>query len=179
MIRVVSVAVMVLMLFGGLFALASDSTSSTVSSQPVAKDVLNDLLRQGPPVTPPTMQPQSLQSKRKKQAFESPVILPTGKAAPRQKLLPEGHHISDRRGRIVRSGEQWVFVFESDGKALADPPITVLPNSWLEKIEVGLTARGAGAIYRVSGEVTCYHGRNYLLLRKVLIELETSSGHIR
>ena len=82
----------------------------------------------------------------------------------------------DRRGRLVKSGDAWTFVFEADGKSMADPPINVLPNRWLEKMESDVAASHEALIFQVSGEVTVYHNKNYLLLRKVLIERESSSN---
>ena len=90
----------------------------------------------------------------------------------KHKLLPEGYYIADRRGRLIRGNVFWVFVFESDGKALADPPVKVLPNRWLEKMESDVVASSDPIIFRISGEITCYHGENFLLPRKVLVERE-------
>ena len=51
-----------------------------------------------------------------------------------------------------------------------DPPIQPLQNRWLEKMEADSGAGTESMVFRVSGEVTEYRGKNYLLIRKVLIE---------
>ena len=53
--------------------------------------------------------------------------------------------------------------FESDN-TLADEPIRLLPCKLLQK------AKRRGGRLRISGEITRYQGRRYLLLRKVLPE---------
>jgi hypothetical protein len=100
----------------------------------------------------------------------------SAKTPSKQKLLPEGYYLANRRGRAVKTGGEWTFVFESDGKNLSDPPVRILPNRWLEKMESDMTSAGSGEmIFLVSGEVTVYHAQNYILLRKVLIERDVPS----
>lgn len=91
----------------------------------------------------------------------------------KQKLLPEGFYISNRLGRLVRGAGCWMFVFESQSKDSADSPVVILPNRWLEKMEADVLSTAEPIIFKVSGEITVYHGRNYLLLRKVLVERKT------
>lgn len=136
------------------------------TTQPQAQQVLDRLMRQAPPTTPLKAMPapQSIR-KPKPQPSVAPI-----KGSRDQRLMPEGTYVSDRRGRLVKQGSDWLLAFESDGKVLADPPILLLPNRWLEKMETDVTASPDAMIFRVSGEVTSYRGRNYLLLRKVLIE---------
>ena len=154
--------------------LAAAETSQPTATQPTASEVRDTLLRGGPPITPLKTSGQKAPAVKRR-----PVPRMASREDPRagQKLLPEGHYLSDRRGRLLRQGDQLVFVFESDGKALADPPITLLPNRWLEKMESDVTASAESMIFHVSGEVTTYRGRNYLLLRKVLIERRTERGY--
>jgi len=145
---------------------SNKSAHAVATTQPQAQQVLDRLMRQAPPTTPLKAMPAPKSVHKPK---PQPSVAPNRNARD-QRLMPEGSYISDRRGRLVRQGSDWLFAFESDGKALADPPILLLPNRWLEKMETDVTASPDAMVFRVSGEVTSYRGRNYLLLRKVLIE---------
>ncbi len=154
------------------------ATPDDVSS---AQQAMERLIDQGPPITAPTVPgagtrgSSTLPPPPKGEAkflATPPSLLSKSKAGIKHKLLPEGHYIADRRGRLICAGDYWLFVFESDGKALADPPIKLLPNRWLEKMESDVAASNDPITFRVSGEITTYRGQNFLLLRKVLIERE-------
>ncbi|MFN7020817.1 MAG: hypothetical protein ACK4WH_05755 [Phycisphaerales bacterium] len=84
--------------------------------------------------------------------------------------------IASRRGRIVRAADgTMVFVLDSGsstlpgaeaGSALAGPTtMTLQPNMALAAIEALSERAGEGATYTVSGDVTVYQDRNYLLVR--------------
>lgn len=158
------------------------ATPTTQSSEPVdlsaAQENLQRMLEQAPPITSPTLpmgeKPAAL--KKGSSKIVSPLLGGQVKSSTNHKLWPEGHYIADRRGRLVKSGDGWTFVFEADGKSMGDPPIKVLPNRWLEKMESDVAASHEALVFQVSGEVTVYHNENYLLLRKVLIERESSSN---
>jgi len=70
-------------------------------------------------------------------------------------------------GRIIKDEKtkSLVFVFDSDGPAMADPPITLLPNRLLESMEKINAQSPHGAKFKITGEITEYNGKNYLLLR--------------
>jgi hypothetical protein len=145
-------------------------------------EAMQRLIEQGPPITSPTVpgasarkadQPLPPPSAGEAKFLAPPPSLQSqSKSQIKHKLLPEGHYIADRRGRLICSSDYWLFVFESDGKVLADPPIKVLPNRWLEKMESDVAASHDPILFRISGEITTYRGQNFLLLRKVLIERE-------
>jgi hypothetical protein len=79
-------------------------------------------------------------------------------------LLPEDKRLVDREGRVIREGADTVFVFDN-----GDTPIVLLPNRKLQRIEV-LSDYGRKPMrFRISGRVTEYRGRNYLLASKVVI----------
>lgn len=104
------------------------------------------------------------------------IDLSTGKAAvdpaaPQMKLQREGTFIVDRLGRLIQSGDQtgWEFAFESDGTTLADPPLRVLPNLKLMAMEDALQSTQRELRFRVTGMLTEYRGRNYILLERVVV----------
>jgi len=84
-------------------------------------------------------------------------------------LLAEGKRLFNSEGRLEtdKIGRS-MFVFDS-----GDPPMYLLENSWREFLE-NRTAHGTKpARWRISGLVTVYGKRNYLLLTKcVRIEAE-------
>jgi hypothetical protein len=88
---------------------------------------------------------------------------PTG-----QPLVREGTPLLDRLGRLTPSadGKRMEFTLESDGRTLADPPMVLLPNRKLMQLEDRLRTSYRDLKVTVSGEVTEYRGRNYLLLSR-------------
>jgi len=88
--------------------------------------------------------------------------------APLVTVMREGTDIVNRTGRLTRSadGQGWEFTFESDGRAMLDPPVIILPNLHLMKMESAVAGNSRDLRFRVTGEVTEYRGRNYVLLRK-------------
>jgi len=78
-------------------------------------------------------------------------------------VIQEGKRLFEREGRLsVDPLGRSFFVFDS-----GDKPMQLLENSFREKIE-SATERGAKqARWRISGIVTVYEGKNYLLLTRV------------
>lgn len=94
------------------------------------------------------------------------------KVAPEARDLPlkhEGDIISERVGRLQKAGDWWEFHFESDGRTLGDPPMLVLPNSELARMESAAERARWDLRFRVTGMITAYGGRNYLLVEKVRV----------
>ena len=91
--------------------------------------------------------------------------------APVVNVLREGTFLVDRVGRLERSadGSQAEFVFDSDGTALQDPPVVIVPNLKLMQMEDAVANSMRDPRFRVSGMVTEYRGRNYVLLEKVVV----------
>lgn len=91
--------------------------------------------------------------------------------APTVTVLREGSFVVDRVGRLTYSkdGSQPEFTFDSDSKTMKDPPMVILANLKLMTMESAVTAANRDLRFRVTGMVTEYHGRNYLLLEKVVV----------
>jgi hypothetical protein len=92
-------------------------------------------------------------------------------AAPKVNLIREGSFIVDRAGRLTKSadGQNMEFTFDSDGRTLQDPPLVILPNLNLMSMEDAVSAGSRDLKFRVTGVITEYHGRNYILLDKVVV----------
>jgi|SRR5688500_3116756 hypothetical protein len=95
--------------------------------------------------------------------------------APQVQVLREGSFIVDRTGRLARGadGQAWELVFEADGRAMKDPPLVILPNLKLMAMEDAIKTN-RDLRFRVTGMVTEYGGRNYILLEKVVVVPEGS-----
>jgi hypothetical protein len=90
--------------------------------------------------------------------------------APSIRLLREGDDIVDRVGWVQKSSDgQEEFVFDSDGRTLHDPPVILLPNLMLMLMENKVGSNSDQLRFRITGTVTEYRGRNYVLLRKVVV----------
>lgn len=137
----------------GAWTLLAQTSPST---QPSAGDVLDRLLGPDPAGGPTPLQPTRPRN---------------APAATSGAVIREGSYIVDRTGRLTRSpdGQSWMFAFESEGRSLQEPPLQLLPNLKLMAIEDAARVSGRDLRYRVSGMVTEYRGRNYLLLEKVIV----------
>jgi len=91
--------------------------------------------------------------------------------APAVTLRREESFVVDQPGRLTRTkdGQQWEFTFDIDGAALQDPPMILLANLKLMDMESAVSSANHDVRFRVTGMVTEYHGRNYLLVQKALV----------
>jgi len=106
-------------------------------------------------------------------------IAPTQPAPPSAAPPPAQGTIASAKGsmvvdRVVRIYAEdkagwWIVSFVGDN-TLREPPIRVLPSPLLEEAEKEVAAAPPKIKFRVSGELTEYKGRRYLLLRKLMVE---------
>ena len=91
--------------------------------------------------------------------------------APSLPVVREGTHKIEVAGRLTHSsdGSQAIFTFDSDGAAMKDPPMIVLPNLKLQSMEGIIASKASDVHFRISGTVTEYKGRNYILLDKAVV----------
>ncbi|MFM9958683.1 MAG: hypothetical protein ACKVZJ_11450 [Phycisphaerales bacterium] len=83
---------------------------------------------------------------------------------PARRLLREGAFLSDRQGWLRPLGaERWAFVFDPTTDGVTDAPMAVVPSLKLMEMRRIVEARPETVTFRVSGRVTVYKGRNYLL----------------
>ncbi len=128
---------------------------------------------------------ERLLSQRPGRPVLTPVEDPTPSADEGESVAPpaQGRTLPPGRGRMVvdrlvriepGSAKKWMrAVFEADN-TLREPPMRMLPCRLLDDAErLARSARLAGGLrLRVSGEMTFYKGRRYLLLRKMMRERE-------
>jgi hypothetical protein len=90
--------------------------------------------------------------------------------APAVTVMREGTFLVDRTGRLTKRADGTAeFSFESDGRALRDPPVVLVPSLKLVAMEEAVKAADKDLRFRISGMVTEYRGRNHVLLEKVLV----------
>jgi hypothetical protein len=95
--------------------------------------------------------------------------------APAVTVMREGTFLVDRTGRLTRTRDGAAeFSFDADGRALRDPPVVILPSLKLVAMEEAQRAADRDLRFRISGMVTEYRGRNYVLLEKVVVMPEVT-----
>jgi len=77
--------------------------------------------------------------------------------------------VVNRLGRLLPGKGRWpLLAFRADN-TLREPPMRVLPNGNLQRLEsMSESGSAAGAVFHVSGEVHQYRGAQYLLIRNVI-----------
>lgn len=146
----------------GLMALAQNAPTTA----PTTQATYDRLLGSEPSVAETPLQPAPRKS--------VDASTGAGAVAPGAPQLPtkrEGTFIIDRIGRLSRTADagNWEFVFDADGQAMQDPPLRVLPNLKLMVMEEAIESGGTDLRFRVSGTLTEYRGRNYILMEKVVV----------
>ncbi|MCK6456462.1 MAG: hypothetical protein L6Q92_08030 [Phycisphaerae bacterium] len=135
--------------------------------EPSASDVLERLMpREGvpQPIVRPVVPGQRRPMATATEALPKNAVVPL-----ESRLLPDGYRLVDRPGRLQREGDFWVFAFESRSTQAAEPPMRLLPNRMLEDMEIASAGGTRSIVFLISGEVTEYHGVNYLLIQKMLV----------
>ena len=81
-------------------------------------------------------------------------------------LIPDGTRLQNRAGTIVRDQRTgaWRFLFETQGSGRRDPSIELLPCLLLQDIENRSMSNDLPTRIHVSGVVSTFRERNYLLL---------------
>jgi hypothetical protein len=158
----------VVALSGGI-ALAGPSTQPATRPATLPADqMLTRLLRPG------AASGQPLKPVENPPALDQTTGKPVAPNFPMTALMREGDYLPDRVGRITRTSDgQFEFVFDADGKALQDPPVVILPNLKLMQMENALSASSRDLRFRISGQITEYKGRNYILIDKVVVPPDT------
>jgi hypothetical protein len=78
----------------------------------------------------------------------------------------EGTRQVGRAGRLARQGNSWILVFESESEVPAEPAVQLLPNLALQSMEQLASAGPSHLTFTVTGDITVYAGRNFMLVRR-------------
>jgi hypothetical protein len=98
-------------------------------------------------------------------------------AADATSVIREGTYIVDRSGRIrhAADGQQWEFRLDpGPAGSPREAPVLILPNLNLMLMENAVTANARDVRFKITGMVTEYRGRNYVLLQKVVVVPEAA-----
>jgi len=131
------------------------------ATQNAAEAALNNLLHT--PGAAPVMPAATLPSN----PIAAPAATPVAPHVPGVNRLREGQPIWNRVGRLIKdqAGTGYLFAFEADNTTLQDPPMPLLPCRMLEQMEGAANSNAGNPVkFKVSGQVTEYHGKNYLLI---------------
>lgn len=155
-----------------LFSTTQPSAATTRPAALSPDQMLNQMLKpsgSGAKPLQPLLNPPAVGAR------SGPAAVAPG-AAPQQ-LRREGDWIRDKVGRLTKSsdGQSWEFSFESDGRAMQDPPVVILPNLKLMQMENAVAGSNRDLKFRITGMVTEYKGRNYVLLEKAMVESDQSA----
>jgi hypothetical protein len=158
--RVVAVAI-VLVVAGWAFSQSRPATRPAEAPNPdmMLRQLLSPARPSAKPLEPVIFPPEQDQTSKN-------AVAPKVES---QNLVREGSWIPDRVGRLTRTPEGQVeFTFEADALALKDPPMLILPNLNLMKMESMVKNSSRDLKFHVTGVVTEYNGRNYILLESVV-----------
>jgi hypothetical protein len=146
---------------------AAPATKPAATKGATADQLLGDMLKTpapatGRPLTAPDAPPAT-------DATSGKGAVKPG--APAVIVLREGTYLVDRVGRLTKSsdGATAEFSFESDGSAMQDPPVVIIPNLKLMAMEDAAQTVNRDLRFRITGMVTEYRGRNFVLLEKVVV----------
>ncbi|HHH76164.1 MAG TPA: hypothetical protein ENL03_03980 [Phycisphaerae bacterium] len=129
-------------------------------------DIIDRLFKDGQtkPFLPEVIKPEETPHKTRS-------VAPVKKSL---KAAPRGSIVDNRIAYIVPANDEdpcdpawWKVVFVSDN-TLQDEPILILPNRILERVQAMYKPHLSAKKIRVSGHITTYKGRNYLLLKKAM-----------
>ena len=133
-----------------------------IPRQPRPEDIIREFQKQRPQLVPVLPTGPEDETVRRSLPDE------TAAASRRPARLPDGAMLADRAGRIIREGQWWVFVFESDSSSYPEPPMKLLPNKALERMVRESRGGLDPVVFVITAEVTDFRAENYLLPRKVL-----------
>jgi hypothetical protein len=152
-------------------ALADNPTPP--ATQPSADDQMNKLLGNG--TAPAKLLPAPAARDATDKTSGPGAVAP---GAPVLPLVREGTHLIEHTGRLNHTpdGTQAIFTFDSDGKTMKDAPMIILPNLKLMSMEGAALAASKDVRFRISGTVTEYKGRNYILLDKIVVVADIDQG---
>jgi len=154
---------------------AAPATGSQESESTSESSILEQLEQDLTTVRPLT--PASDESESQDARPSEPGLRPAALSRDSGGLSHEGTRVSGRVGRLVRESDWWVFVVESDSDTPADAPVRLLPNLSLSSMEDLSASENQSPIFVVSGELTVYGARNYMLIRRFRIRRD--DGNIK
>ena len=159
-------ALLTVLLIAPVAATVSLGQSPPATQPQSASETLNDMLKPGVADKVKPLQPISGNP-----TVDRTTVNPVAPGGTNQTVMREGSYVVDKTGRMTKSGDglNWEFNFEADQSNLTDPPVVLLPCLKLMLMQDQVKGGSRDLRFRVTGMVTEYMGRNYLLLEKVVV----------
>ncbi|HWB54531.1 MAG TPA: hypothetical protein VG722_10075 [Tepidisphaeraceae bacterium] len=94
-----------------------------------------------------------------------------GGPQPSTPILREGSYLVDRVGRLGHTADSQrpIFIFDPGDSPHGESSIAILPNLNLMLMENAVASDTHDIHFKITGMVTEYRGKNYVLLEKVLV----------
>jgi hypothetical protein len=147
---------------------ASAPATQPITRKPQQVDILQKLLERQARAEPiPAREPDSQATGRRTSGNGM------GTSVDSATLLLEGTMLIERPGHFVLDGDRAEFVFTPDGSQRVLPAMEILRTQLLETLES--EAQRGGTEFIISAEVTRYHKKNYIILRKVLRRVDNGN----
>ena len=160
--------VIITLILGSIAAgVLAQNAPATQPAEVPAADLLNRMLKPAGEAPAP-LQPIVLPPPPNSVTGQSGAVAPNATTMP---IIREGTFVTDRTGRLTKSpdGLHEEFTFDADGQAMQDPPMIILPNLKLELMEQAVNGANRDLKFHVTGMVTEYQNRNYLLMERVVV----------
>jgi len=144
---------------------AGTPASQPVASQPTTSQAASGPSRTAAPPKGPELSAPLKEVMRELERRGGKRVLPVspGKQGTIEKTaFAEGTPLRDRLGRVYRVGERIEIQLSSEDGKSESKTLELLKNSWLEYLEREMESGATEVI--VTGDVTAYRGKNYLLL---------------
>lgn len=159
--------------------LAADEPNTTdPQTRPASREIVDRLPPESPASpfgAPRPSAPAVLPSTPGQPKAPAGVVSPVSPNIKERPVIAEGRWISVRPGRLIKMQGAWAFAFESKSTEHSDPPLPLLPCQQLELMEAEAVEGQRSPVFVVTGEITEYHGQNYLLPRIVQVRRGSSN----
>ncbi|MBN1796444.1 MAG: hypothetical protein JW804_07210 [Sedimentisphaerales bacterium] len=146
-------------IFCDYFVPIAEQTEPAKTEKPGSKDVETEI-----PINEPNdtvVIPQEIIDKLSTRRIIQPQQLKQGIELKQDSIL------AGRCGFIEKSGDKWLFMFDSLGRNKAKASLELLPCHALERAQRKQAEEPEKIRFRISGIVTKYKGKYYLLLQRV------------
>lgn len=139
---------------------APEPDAETNTEKPAPKEMVNILRAAADPNESSVIPPDILQRMKPAQKTDFSQMAKTASAA-----VQEDTMLVSRTGRFTRLGAAGEFVLDGFGRNISERTFILLPCRTLEQIEHQHKQSLERRRYRVSGIITAFRGRNFLLLQ--------------
>jgi hypothetical protein len=156
--------------------MAQTTTTAPATSKASVEEQLREQLTA--PSTAPAIAPLPAATVTSGEMPKLGAVEPVSGTEPKVKSVQEGTILVKRVVRITKDEKSgnYLISFDSDGKVMADPPMIGLPCKSLADMEDAQAKSSQPIRFQITGEVTEYKGRNYILIQTALRLRDLNGG---